>query len=236
MTSPVSNLLLSSLSPAYRHSLIARLKPVSLRLKEMLYDNDGPPKFGHFLTSGMASVVSTMANGSTTEVGIWGKEGMPQSFHLLGNAKVPTCCFMQVAGTALQIPFKELQKEFQEVPEFRECVLQGIQSHGFILSQLAACNRLHEADERLARWLLMVRDRVGSDSFYLTQDFLATMLGSRRTTVTAAASALQRRGIIKYSRGRMNILDAKSLEEAACECYPTIRNLYQDFFSANLVA
>jgi CRP-like cAMP-binding protein len=235
MTSPVSNLLIASLPPAYRQSLLSRLKPVALSLKELLYENDTPPKFGHFITSGIASVVSSMANGATAEVGIWGKEGLVQSFHLLGNAKVPNRCFMQVTGTALQIPFKDIQKEFQDVPEFRDCVLQCVQSHGFILSQLAACNRLHEAEERLARWLLMVRDRMESETFYITQDILATMLGARRTTVTAAASTLQRKGFIKYSRGRIQIVDPTSLEGAACECYPTIRSLYMNFYSQTSV-
>jgi CRP-like cAMP-binding protein len=101
---------------------------------------------------------------------------------------------------------------------------------GFILGQLAACNRLHETEQRLARWLLMLRDRVDSKTFYLTQEFLATMLGARRTTVTLAASALQRKGLIKYSRGRIQIVDQEGLERAACECYRTVRNLYSNSY------
>jgi len=103
--------------------------------------------------------------------------------------------------------YKELQKEFLENNEMRDAVLQCVQSQGFILGQLAACNRLHEAEQRLARWLLMVRDRVQSENYYLTQEFLANMLGARRTTVTAAAGELQRRGLISYSRGRIRIVD-----------------------------
>jgi CRP-like cAMP-binding protein len=177
-----------------------------------------------------------MSNGASAEVGIWGKEGVAESLQLLGNARVPTRCFIQVEATALRMPFKELQKEFLENEELRECVLQGVQSHGFILGQMAACNRLHEAEERLARWLLMVRDRVESDNFLLTQEFLATMLGSRRTTVTAGAGTLQRKGLIRYSRGRIHITDPQGLENVACECYPTVRNLYQDFYGRVSVA
>jgi CRP-like cAMP-binding protein len=95
---------------------------------------------------------------------------------------------------------------------------------------MAACNRLHEAEQRLARWLMMVRDRVGSDTFFLTQEFLANMLGARRTTVTVAAGELQRNGMIEYSRGRIHIVDPKRLQQAACECYPTIRDLTQNFY------
>jgi hypothetical protein len=95
--------------------------------------------------------VSSMSNGASAEVGIWGKEGLVESFHLLGKARIPTRCFIQMEATALRMPFKDLQKEFLETRELREAVLQCVQSQAFILGQLAACNRLHEAEERLAR-------------------------------------------------------------------------------------
>jgi CRP-like cAMP-binding protein len=183
------------------------------------------------MTSGIASIVSSMSDGATAEVGIWGKEGLVESFHLLGKAKIPTRCFIQMEATALRMPFKDLQRDFLENEDLRETVLQCVQSQGFILGQLAACNRLHEAEERLARWLLMVRDRVDSESYFLTQEFLANMLGARRTTVTAAAGALQRKELIKYSRGRIRIVDVEGLENAACECYRTVRRLYLNFYS-----
>jgi len=139
-------------------------------------------------------------------------------------------CIVQAESTALRIPFNELQKEFHDNEELCDCVLQGVQSQSAILGQLAACNRLHEAEARLARWLLMVRDRTEMDTFLLTQEFLAIMLGSRRTTVTAAAGALQRKGLIRYSRGRIHISNPESLENVACECYGTIRELYGSFY------
>ncbi len=212
------------------------MRPVTLEAREVLYEPDETPKFAHFMTSGIASIVGTMSTGACAEVGIWGKEGLVECFHLLGTARIPTRCFIQISGTALRMPFKELQKEFQENQELRECILQGVQSQGAILSQLAACNRLHEAEERLARWFLMVRDRMESDNFYLTQEFLAVMLGSRRTTVTAAAGTLQRKGLIRYSRGRIHIVDPAGLEDAACECYPTVREIYQNFYRSAVVS
>jgi CRP-like cAMP-binding protein len=202
------------------------MKPVSLPVRTVLYEPDEVPEFAHFMTSGIASIVSSMSNGSSAEVGIWGKEGLVESFHLLGPAKVPTRCFIQMEATALRMPFKLLQKEFLENEALRSSVLQCVQSQGFILGQLAACNRLHEAEQRLARWLLMVRDRVESETFLLTQEFLGNMLGARRTTVTLAAGALQRKGLIRYSRGHIHIVDTKGLESSACECYRTVRNLY----------
>lgn len=232
MNGEALNLLLESLPVAYRNSLLARLKPVSLPVRTVLYEPDEAPRYAHFVTSGIASIVSAMSTGASAEVGIWGSEGLVESFHLLGKAKIPTRCFIQMEATALRMPFKELQKEFQENDDLRDAVLQCVQSQGFILGQLAACNRLHEAEERLARWLLMVRDRVDSETYFLTQEFLGNMLGARRTTVTAAAGALQRKGLIKYSRGRIHITDSAGLESAACECYKTVRSLYLNFYSA----
>ncbi len=229
MLGQASNLLLNSLSPKYRGILIARMRPVTLAAREVLYEPDESPKFAHFMTSGIASIVGVMSSGASAEVGIWGKEGLVECFHLLGSARIPTRCFMQIEGSALRMPFRDLQKEFQENDEFHECVLHTIQTQGAILGQLAACNRLHEAEERLARWFLMVRDRMENDSFYLTQEFLAIMLGSRRTTVTAAAGTLQRKGLIRYSRGRIHIVDSAGLEREACECYGTVREIYQNF-------
>lgn len=231
MLEQASNLLLNSLSPKYRGILIARMRPVTLAAREVLYEPDESPKFAHFMTSGIASIVGVMSSGASAEVGIWGKEGLVECFHLLGSARIPTRCFMQIEGSALRMPFRDLQKEFQENDEFHECVLHTIQTQGAILGQLAACNRLHEAEERLARWFLMVRDRMENDSFYLTQEFLAIMLGSRRTTVTAAAGTLQRKGLIRYSRGRIHIVDSAGLEREACECYGTVREIYQNFSS-----
>jgi len=231
-----SNLLLNSLSPNYRAFLMSKMRTVTLNAREVLYEPDETPKFAHFMTSGIASIVGTMSSGASAEVGIWGKEGLVECFHLLGAARIPTRCFIQIEGSALRMPFKDLQREFQESDELRDCVLQSVQSQGAILAQLAACNRLHEAEERLARWFLMVRDRIENDTFYLTQEFLAVMLGSRRTTVTAAAGALQRKGLIRYSRGRIHIVDPAGLQKEACECYTTVREIYQNFYSGVAVS
>jgi CRP-like cAMP-binding protein len=230
MNTQPTNLLLATLPPAYRNSLLSRLKPVTLPVRTPLYEPDEAPKYAHFMTSGIASIVSTMSTGASAEVGIWGKEGLVESFHLLGSARVPSRCFIQMDGTALRMPYKELQKEFVENEHLRAAVLQCVQSQGFILGQLAACNRLHEAEQRLARWLLMVRDRVESENYFLTQEFLGNMLGARRTTVTLAAGTLKRAGLLKYSRGRIQIVDPAGLEQIACECYRTVRNLYLDFY------
>lgn len=226
MVSQPSNLLLAALSPSYRASLLARMRTVTFGPREILYEPDETPKYVHFITSGVASIVVSMSSGASTEVGLWGHEGLVESFHLLGEPRVPNRCIAQMETTALRLPFNEMLKEFQEVEELRACILRGVQAQSAIMGQLAGCSRLHEAEERLARWLLMVRDRIENDTFFVTQEFLAVMLGSRRTTVTAAAGELQRKGLIHYSRGRIHISDPVGLENMACECYATIREIY----------
>jgi CRP-like cAMP-binding protein len=224
------NQLLGLFPQEYRSFLLSKLEPITLPTGTVLYEAETVPKYAHFMTSGIASVVANMADGSCAEVGIWGMEGLVESFHLLGSSKVPNRCFIQVPASALRMPFATLQKEFRESEEMHRRVLQCVQGQGLILSQHAACNRLHSAEERLARWLLMVADRVASDTYYLTQEFLADMLGARRATVTEAAGALQGRNLIEYRRGHIRILDRKKLEESACECYQIVRNLFLNMY------
>jgi CRP-like cAMP-binding protein len=132
---------------------------------------------------------------------------------------------MQMGGSALRMSFADLQVEFENLQPLREEIQRSMQTQALILGQLVACNRLHDVEERLARWLLMLQDRTQEDEILITQEFLAEMLGSRRTTVTMAAGALQRIGLIEYQRGHVHILDRERLEAAACECYPVIQKL-----------
>jgi CRP-like cAMP-binding protein len=225
MAAELSNLILNALQPELKSSLLARLQPVDLPVGVVLTNPGQIPPFAHFMTSGIASVVTFMSDGVGAEVGVIGREGLVEAIHLLGPATAPTTAFIQVEGTALRMPFTELQQFFTAHSAVSQRILECVQGQGFILSQLAACHGLHEIEERLARWLLMVQDRLQSDHFELTQEFLAEMLGARRTSVTLAAGALQRGGLIKYSRGRIQVIDRTGLEKAACECYPIVRDL-----------
>ena len=178
------------------------------------------------MTSGIASVVAMMENGGMAEVGLIGREGVVGSFHLLGPAKVSTSCFIQLEATALRIRFPDLMDVFRTNEEIRDRVLEFVQEQAVSLSQLAGCNRLHENEERLARWLLMAQDRTQTDTLNFTQEFLGMMLGARRTTVTLIAGVLQRGGLIRYQRGRVRILDRAHLEAASCDCYKITKELY----------
>ena len=220
-----SNSILDRLPPTQRQALLARAKMVSLPIETILVASGEQPKYAHFMTSGIASVVTYMKDGGAAEVGLIGKEGVVEAMHLLGSANSPTTAFIQVAGSALRIPFAELQQEaFASAPLLRG-ILEFVQRHNFALAQLAACNGLHEIEERLARWLLMVQDRLQTPSFLLTQEFLASMLGARRASVTLAAGSLQHSGLIEYRRGHIHILDRERLQNSACECYPVVRDL-----------
>ncbi len=225
MANDHSNLILNSLPAPHREALLARMQPVELPIGTVLYSPGEYPKFAHFMTSGIASVVTFMHSGAGSEVGIIGREGLVEAINLIGPARPPTTAFIQVEGTALRMGLSELQDELYAPGSPLPRILEFVQSHGFILSQLAACNGLHEILQRLARWLLMVGDRLESERFYLTQEFLAEMLGSRRTSVTLAASTLQKQGLIEYRRGNIAISNREGLMAAACECYPIVHRL-----------
>jgi CRP-like cAMP-binding protein len=183
------------------------------------------------MTSGMASIVTAMEDGDTAEVGVVGDEGIIGSIFLLGPAKISTSAFMQLEGAALRIPLHDLRHAFRTSEEIRDHLLEFVQEQTVSVNQMAGCNRLHESEERLARWLLMAQDRTQSDVLNFTQEFLAMMLGARRTTVTLIAGSLQRAGLIEYSRGRVKILDRENLESAACDCYKIVKDLFANLYS-----
>jgi CRP-like cAMP-binding protein len=176
-----------------------------------------------------------MADGGTAEVGLIGREGVVGSFHLLGPAPVITDCFIQLDGEGLRIPMSDLRSAFHSSEEIRERVLEFVQEQALAVSQLAGCQRLHESEERLARWLLMAQDRVDSETLNFTQEFLAMMLGAQRTTVTMVAGALQRSGLIEYHRGKVRIPNRENLEAAACDCYRITKSLYANLYKNKLL-
>jgi CRP-like cAMP-binding protein len=230
MAQLLSNRFLSSLSPESRDLLKCQATAVALPWWTVLYEAQTTPPYAFFMTSGIASVVTEMSDGSVAEVGVIGNEGVVGSLHLLGSAKASTRCFMQMDGTALRVPFSEVQKAFQTRDDIRARFLEFIQEQSMTLAQIAGCHRLHSAEQRLARWLLMAQDRTQSEILGFTQAFLAMMLGSRRTTVTLVASGLQKRGILEYQRGQVRILDRQSLVDAACDCYPITKRLYDGLY------
>jgi CRP-like cAMP-binding protein len=167
-----------------------------------------------------------MPEGNCIEVELIGPEGFVGAVHLMGGARILTECFMQIEGTGLRIDFSVLERAFHDSRALRDATLHSLMVRMITVSQISSCNRFHGSEERLARWLLMASDRTRSDMLFLTQELLAYMLGSTRTTVTQTASALQKRALITYHRGNITILDHEGLERAACSCYSDIKDLY----------
>jgi len=224
------NLLLGSLSEPSLQLLQPYCVAVALPRGTVLYQPHHTPPFAYFLTTGIASVVTTMEDGATTEIEIIGHEGLVGALHLLGPAMVSTNCFMQLAGSGLRIDFARLRDIYLASPEVRNRVLEFVQEQALVVSQIAGCHRLHSAEQRLGLWLLMAADRTRSETLEFTQEFLAEMMGTRRTTVTAVATILQRKGLIQYQRGRITILTRPGLEAAACDCYRVTHSLYAGLY------
>ena len=230
MPAPRTNLLLESLSLESRNAILAQSKEVDLPSRYSLQVQEAQPRYVYFLTTGIASVVVGHFEGASCETMLIGREGMTGAYSLLGNSVPPADCFMQVAGVGYQIPLASLRKLFDNSAEIRSRILQCIQQQGMTTMQVSACNIAHESEPRLARWLLMVQDRTQEDSFQLTQEFLAQMLGAQRTTVALAAGILQRSGFIEYSRGKVKILSREALKTAACDCYGVTERLLMNLY------
>ncbi|MGI4853453.1 MAG: Crp/Fnr family transcriptional regulator [Janthinobacterium lividum] len=217
------NRLLDCLSPSLSGGIVKASRPIDLPLRFSLLVAGEVPSSLYLLTQGAASTVVSMAEGGSAEVGMVGNEGLVGAASLLGPAAAQSDTFMQLAGSGLKVPMKFMHDLFEESQEMRTHVLQFLQVQITISGQLSACNRLHEAEGRLARWLLTASDISQSEKLGLTQEFLAQMLGSQRTTVALVAGGLQRSGFIDYSRGTVRILDRPGLMSAACACYEVTR-------------
>lgn len=226
MPQPLQNRLLQAYAKQTGSSLTAPLEAVAMPFKASLYGSDEKPRYVHFITSGMASLVALLAKGAEVEVSMTGHEGLAEAVHLLGPEVTQRACFMQVPGTALRMPFTRFRQLFEDDPVLRRLVLRFVQYQSMTTTQLVACNAQHETEQRLARWLLMVHDRIHDSELPLTQEFLGQMLGARRTSVTIAAGVLQRAGIIEYHRGLIRILRRDKLIEVACECHDVIHRMH----------
>jgi CRP-like cAMP-binding protein len=215
----VRNKILLGLPKEESAAIFPRLEYLSLPTSTILNEVGEPIQYAFFLDEGLASVLSITSDGKSVEVGLSGREGFVGIPLAAGFHSSPTRVIMQVAGSGFRMAAKDFVGALRECPKLATGVQRFAQELALQSSQVAACNRLHEVDERLARWLLMSQDRLGGDLVPLTQEFLAHMLGTRRASVTVAAGMLQKAGLITYTRGEVKIESRTELEEAACECY-----------------
>lgn len=220
----VSNVILLSL-PDNEYNLIRPcLEPVDLPQYEILHEPGQKIDYAYFVNDGMVSLVALNHDGRSVEVGIVGKEGMVGMSLMMGLRRGIFRSIMQMAGSGLRIKAKAFQDTLRSAPTLRSELCRFALMHGMQVAQLAACNRLHEVDQRLVRWLLMCQDRMDMSSLPLTHDFLAQMLGTGRPSVSLAAAVLENAGLIENQRGTVKVLNRKSLEDAACECYGVIQH------------
>lgn len=220
---PVRNELLMDLPPPESDSIFSQLTFIELRARDLLQQSEVPIKYAYFVDSGMVSILSVLSDGKSVEVGVCGKEGCTAWPLAVGFRTSDTEAVVQVAGTAFRVSGQALSKVLRQCPVLERRIQQHGQRMSLQGAQVAACNRLHEVDERLARWLLMTQDRIGGDRVPLTHEFLGQMLGTRRSSVTVAAGLLAKAGLITYTPGQVTIESRARLEDAACECYELIR-------------
>lgn len=217
------NALLRSLEPHHYWTVAQHLEEVHLKPGDILVEPGDQFPHVYFPQSGVVSLVALFEGGGAVEVGTVGWEGMVGIPVYLGVGTSAYRVIMQVEGNVRRLPAAEFERAVTEIPGWDATVADFVDAYLMQVSQTAACNRMHDLAQRAARWLLITHDRVGGDSFALTHEFLAIMLGVRRAGVSEAAAELQRKGAIRYSRGRVTVTDRSILVREACECYGVVR-------------
>ncbi|MEO8847247.1 MAG: Crp/Fnr family transcriptional regulator [Casimicrobiaceae bacterium] len=221
-----ANRILESLSQKEYARLRSHLEPVTLDFAQVLYEPQKAIRHVYFPIDCLISLLTAVDKRRTLEVGMVGNEGMAGMPFILGMGISGVRAIVQGRGTALRMASAPFRVEFQRNQPLQDALYRYTYALMAQISQTAACNRFHEAEARLARWLLMTRDRLQSDEFALTHEFLAHMLGLRREGVTEAASALKERKLIDYTRGKIRILDVKRLKAASCSCYQIVKAVF----------
>jgi CRP-like cAMP-binding protein len=202
------------------------LEPVSLSLGQVIYESGEQLDYIYFPTSAIISLLYIMENGSTAEIGMAGNDGLVGIALYMGGSTTPSRAVVQSAGNAFRMRSRALNEEFRLGGVFQKILLRYTQYFMTQISQTAVCNRLHSVEQQLCRWLLINHDLLQTNELIMTHDLIANMLGVRREGVSIAAGNLQKRGLIKYVRGTITMLDRDALESAACECYRVVKDEY----------
>lgn len=214
------------------------ISPVNFEVGHPIEFPGTPITHLYFVEQGMASLTTTFLDGSQVEASMFGYESIIGVSALMGTRQSLNRVYTQIEGRGYRCPLNNAQLEFRRGDLFQELALRYVQAQLLQAFQSAGCNAKHDAEQRLAHWLLLCADRAHSNTFLISQEFLAEMLGTRRTTVTMAAISLKKAGIIRYTRGRLQILNVEGLQKRSCECYAVIKNYLDNYaqFDSGLVA
>ncbi len=222
-----SNHILGALPAAERERLSVDLELVKMNLGEVIHESGVAQTYVYFPIDSVVSLLYVLDNGSMAEVAIVGDDGVVGLPVITGDSKSPHRAIVQAAGTALRMKAQDLRREFERAGPAQQILLRYSQALTIQIGQTAVCNRHHNLEQQLCRWLLISIDRLPTDDLNMTQELIANMLGVRREGVTEAAGRLQQIGAIRYQRGRIAVLDRAQLEELCCECYEVVKKEYQ---------
>lgn len=222
---PTQNHLLAALPREEMNRWLPKLEMVELKLGQVLHESGGVQSHVYFPTTSIVSLLYELESGASAEIAIVGNEGLVGISLFMGGGSTTSRAVVQSAGEAYRMPASVLQEEFKFAPVLH-LLLRYTQALITQMSQTAVCNRHHTLDQQLCRWLLLSLDRLSGDELVMTQELIANMLGVRREGVTEAAMRLQRAGLIKYTRGRITVLDRTGVERRTCECYAVVKKEY----------
>ena len=229
--SPSQNHLLAALPAAEFERLSPHLELVPMPLGEALYESGGRLQHVYFPTTSIVSLLYVLEDGASAEIAVVGNEGILGISLFMGGETTPSRAVVQSAGFGYRLRAQLLKQEFNRAGPVLHLLLRYTQALITQMTQTAVCNRHHSVEQQLCRWLLLSLDRLSSDSLTMTQELIANMLGVRREGVTEAAGKLQRAGLIRYSRGRIDVIDRPGLEKAVCECYGVVRAEFERLLS-----
>ena len=228
---PITNRILRALSPATFERVFPQLEPVQLKRRAVIYASGDHADMVYFVNRGMVSLMKPMQDGAVVEVGVVGREGAICFSSVLGVREAVLESVVYIPGAALRMNAGAFRREMDGDGAFRALIQRYAAFSLAQIAQTAACSALHLLNERCCRWLLVAGDNAGADAFPITHEFLALLLGVQRPSVSLAAGALQRAGLITYEKGYVTILDREGLEASACECYRTVRSRLEDVFA-----
>jgi CRP-like cAMP-binding protein len=228
---PTQNHLLAALPAAEFDRLSPHLELVAMPLGEALYESGGHLHHVYFPTTSIVSLLYVLADGASAEIAVVGNEGILGISLFMGGETTPSRAVIQSAGYGYRLKAQLLKQEFNRAGPVLHLLLRYTQALITQMAQTAVCNRHHSVEQQLCRWLLLSLDRLSSDSLTMTQELIANMLGVRREGVTEAAGKLQRAGLIRYSRGRIEVVDRPGLEKAVCECYAVVKTEFDRLLS-----